>query len=160
MALSEPVRGTGAMDIQEVSRMLMHRFPFLLVDRVVDCVAGEYIVGIKNISRHEPILGGSCRSFPNLLLIEALAQVSVILTYKTLAIDPTGQELMFFAGIDDATISGFARGGDRVMLRSSVHRLRRKLGWFRAEASVEGRQIAAMTMLAAIHLPDPATLVG
>lgn len=141
--------------------MLMHRFPFLLVDCVIDCVAGEYIVGVKNVSRHEPALSeAGSKSFPDLLLIEALAQASVILTYKTLAIEPTGQELMFFAGIDDASFSGHARGGDRVILRSSVHRLRRKLGWFRAEASIEGRSIATMTMLAAIHLPDPSTLVG
>ena len=145
----------GPMDVQDVMRMLMHRYPFLLVDRVVECVPGRHIVGIKNIARNEPLLDPSRRrELPRLLLIEALAQVSVILTYKTLKIEPTGQELMFFAGIDDANFRGDAVPGDQLSLRSDVHKLRKTMGWFRAQASIGDRQLASMSMLAAIRLPS------
>ena len=88
---------------------------------------------------------------PTLLLIEALAQISVILTFKTFRIEPTGQELMFFAGIDDGRFKGEVRPGDVLYLRSEIVRLRKKMGWFKAIAQVEGKCVAEMTMLAAIQ---------
>ena len=146
--------GTGAMDIHEIMRMLMHRYPFLLVDRVIDCVPGHHIVGFKNVSRTESFFsaGPQGTSMPSLLLIEALAQISVILTFKTLRIEPTGQELMFLAGIDDAYFEGEVRPGDVLYLRSDVVRLRKKMGWFKARAQVEGKCVAKMKMLASIQL--------
>jgi 3-hydroxyacyl-[acyl-carrier-protein] dehydratase len=141
------------MDIQEIMGMIMHRYPLLLVDRVIDCVPGDHIVGLKNISRNEPLFrSGSDRSMPTLLLIEALAQISVILTYKTLQIEPTGKELMFFAGIDDGHFQGDVQPGDMLRLRSEVVRLRKKMGWFKATAHVEDKCVASMAMLAAIQL--------
>ena len=83
---------------------------------------------------------------------KALAQISVILTYKTLRIEPTGKELMFFAGIDDARFGIAVRPGDRLDLRSEVVRIRKSLGWFRGRAEVGGRLVAEMSMLAAIQL--------
>ena len=144
----------SSLDIHEIMRMLMHRYPFLLVDGVTECAPGKHILGFKNVSRGETLCS-KCVSgnwvMPRLLLIEALAQVSVILTYRTLQLDPTGRELMFFAGIDDARFMGDVRAGERLHLRSNVVRLRTKMGWFRAHASVGGRPIAEMSMLAAIQ---------
>jgi len=146
--------GTGAMDIHQIMGMIMHRFPLLLVDRVVDCVPGHHIVGIKNISRSEAFFtaGTQQPTMPTLLLIEALAQISVILTFKSLRIEPTGKELMFFAGIDDGHFEGAVQPGDVLCLRSEVVRLRKKMGWFKATAQVEGKSVARMAMLAAIQL--------
>ena len=146
--------GTGAMDIHQIMGMIMHRYPLLLVDRVIDCVPGHHIVGFKNVSRGETFsTAGSLRtSMPTLLLIEALAQISVILTFKTLQIEPTGQELMFFAGIDDGRFEGEVQPGDVLYLRSDVVRLRKKMGWFKATAQVEGKCVAEMAMLAAIRV--------
>jgi len=145
---------TGAMDIQQIMAMLMHRFPLLLVDRVVDCVPGHHVVGLKAVSRNEPIFAanGMNAEMPTLLLIEALAQVSVILTFKTLQIEPTGRELMFFAGIDNGQFNGSVRPGDVLTLRSEVVRLRTKMGWFRATAYVGQDCVASMSMLAAIQI--------
>lgn len=137
-------------------KMIMHRPPLLLVDRIIECVPGRNIHGYKNISRGDTFLESRADKFPTLprlLLIEALAQVSVILTHKTLKLEPTGQELMFFAGIDDARFRGIVRAGDAVHLHSEVVRLRSKLGSFRARAQVGAETCAEMTMLAAIRLP-------
>jgi 3-hydroxyacyl-[acyl-carrier-protein] dehydratase len=145
--------GTGAMDIHQIMGMIMHRYPLLLVDRVIDCVPDDHIVGLKNLSRNEPFFRvGSQPTMPTLLLVEALAQISVILTFKTLRIEPTGKELMFFAGIDDAHFEGDVKPGDVLRLRSDVVRLRKKLGWFKATAHVEDKCVATMAMLAAIQL--------
>lgn len=146
--------GTGALDIHEIMGMIMHRYPLLLVDRVIDCVPGDHIVGLKNVSRGEGFFSvhSQQNAMPTLLLIEALAQISVILTFKTLQIEPTGKELMFFAGIDDGHFEGDVRPGDVLFLRSEVVRLRKKMGWFQATAHVDGRCVARMAMLAAIQL--------
>lgn len=146
--------GTGAFDIHQIMGMIMHRYPFLLVDRVIDCVPGHHIVGLKNVSRSETFAcaGSSKSSMPTLLLIEALAQISVILTFKTLRIEPTGKELMFFAGIDNGHFDGEVQPGDVLYLRAEVVRLRKKLGWFKATAQVDGKLVAEMSMLAAIQV--------
>jgi 3-hydroxyacyl-[acyl-carrier-protein] dehydratase len=146
--------GPGALGSHEVMRMLAHRHPFLFVDKILRCAPGASIVGIKNISHNEPALGRNGTAFPRLLLIEALAQVSVILTYKTLGISPNGKELMFFAGIDEAKFDGDARVGDTLVLRSSIYKLRKSMGWFRADASIDCRPVASMSMLAAITRPS------
>lgn len=155
MTVNEKPQATGGLNIDQIMGMLMHRPPFLLVDRVIDCLPGRSIQGYKNVSRADGFVG-ACGSdvptMPRLLLIEALAQISVILTYKTLRIEPTGQELMFFAGIDDARFVGNAVPGDVLNLYSEVVRLRTKMGWFRARADVKGALIAEMTMIAAIQL--------
>lgn len=154
-AQASPNGSTGAMDIQQIMRMIMHRYPFLLVDRVIDCVPGDHIAGYKNTARGEPMFEGRAPGaavMPQLLVIEALAQISVILTYKTLRIEPTGQELMFFAGIDDARFGVVVRPGDRLDLRSDVIRIRKSLGWFKGRAEVGGRMVAEMSMLAAIRI--------
>lgn len=146
---------TGAMNIHQIMGMIMHRYPLLLVDRVIDCVPGDHIVGFKNISRSEKFLRagvGLQPVMPTLLIIEALAQISVILTFKTLRIAPTGKELMFFAGIDDGHFQGEVRAGDVLRLHSEVLRLRKKMGWFKATAHVGNRCVAAMAMLAAIQV--------
>ena len=145
------------MGIQQVMGMLMHRYPFLLVDRVLNCVPGSFIEGYKNVSRNESFFSvcanhSKPQAMPQLLLIEALAQISVILTFRTLRIEPTGQEFMFFAGIDDARFDSSATSGDRLDLRSEVVRLKKAMGWFRGTAAVNGKIVAEMSMLAAIKL--------
>lgn len=143
------------MDIHEIMRMIKHRYPFLLVDRVTDCIPGDHIAGYKNTTRAEPLFASRAPgpvAMPQLLIVEALAQISVILTYKTLRIEPTGKELMFFAGIDDARFGIAVQPGDRLDLRSEVVRIRKSLGWFRGRAEVGGRLVAEMSMLAAIQL--------
>jgi 3-hydroxyacyl-[acyl-carrier-protein] dehydratase len=150
MAPAEPQSVAPAVqadfiDANGLMRILPHRYPFLLVDRVTACEPGQYIVGLKNVTSSE------FSGMPRLLVVEALAQLSVVLAYKTLGITPDGTELMFFAGIDDARFGATAYPGDRLDLRCSVSRIKRQVGRFMGEAWVEDRQVVAVSMLAAIR---------
>ena len=130
----------------------------LHVDRVLDCVPGERIVGIKNVTRSEPFLGRANQGFvlPHLIVVEALAQLSVVLAFKSLRLEQTGQELVFFAGIDEARFTNSASPGHTLTLYSSVRRMKKLVGWFDARAEVEGGIIAVVSMLAAIRRSEPA----
>jgi 3-hydroxyacyl-[acyl-carrier-protein] dehydratase len=143
------------MDIQEVLKLLPHRYPFLLVDRVRDCLPGKRISGFKNITKNEPFFRSPSRatSVPRLLLLEAMAQVTVVLTFKTLNLTPSGTELMFFAGIDDAQFLGDAVVGDRLDLEAHVTRIMpsRGIGKFATTASVGTTMVARASMIAAIR---------
>ena len=144
---------TGPLAIDEIMLMIKHRYPLLLIDRVIDCVPGSHIHGLKNVARTETRFASRGHAgMPRLLIVEALAQISVILTFKTLRLEPTGRELMFFAGIDDARFSGRVGAGEVLNLRSEVVRLRKTMGWFRASACVGQECVASMSMLAAIQL--------
>jgi len=91
---------------------------------------------------------------PRLLLLEALAQVAVVLTFRTLRIEPSGNELMFFAGIDHARFVGTVSAGDRVLLEARVLRIMpaKGIGKFATTASVAGRVVATAELIAAIRL--------
>ena len=123
------------IEASSIMGILPHRYPFLLIDRVLECKPGEHITGIKNVTRCEPMLTQAEQSLPHLIVVEALAQLSVILAFKTLDLLPTGGELVFFAGIENAKFGRIVRCGDRMMLRSELRRIRQFIGWFQARAS-------------------------
>ena len=141
---------TLPLDYTAIEQILPHRYPFLLVDRIVTCKPGEYVLGVKNVSCSEAGRAGD-GGLPHLLVIEALAQLSVVLAYKTLHIAPNGTELMFFAGIDDARFGAVAYPGDRITLRCSVGRIKRLVGRFIGDAWVGNQQVVSVSMLAAIR---------
>ncbi len=149
----------SAMNIQAVMQMLPHRHPFLLVDRVVSCTPGKEIQGYKNVTRDESFLGlaptSSQCGMPHMLILEAMAQIAVILSYKTLALGEGANPLFFFAGIDNARFSGEVRAGDQLQLGSSVVRIMvsRGIGKFATWAAVDGKRIAEATMIAATKTP-------
>lgn len=140
------------MAIDDLMSHLPHRFPFLFVDKVVDCHPGTDICGLKRVSRADCSFlrfPAGVRAFPQLLVVEALAQVSVILARETLGIPPTQKRLMFFAGIDAAQFHGGASPGDCLLLRSRVRRIRKNVGWFTGTAEVDGTRICEVQISAA-----------
>jgi 3-hydroxyacyl-[acyl-carrier-protein] dehydratase len=144
----------GEMDIGEISRHLPHRYPFLLVDRVLECIPGERIKGIKNVTVNEPFFPGHFPDYPvmpGVLIIEALAQVSVILVYKTLNRIPDGKTHILFAGIDGARFRRQVLPGDQLLLESTETRLVRGVGKFAVRASVGGALVAEAELLAALR---------
>lgn len=144
----------GEMDIGEIMRHLPHRFPFLLVDRVLECVPGERIKGIKNVAVSEPYFQGHFPDYPvmpGVLVIEALAQISVILVYKTLGRIPDGKTHIFFAGIDGARFRRQVLPGDQLLLESTEKRLVRGVGKFAVRATVDGTLVAEAELLAALR---------
>ncbi len=144
----------SSMDIIEVMRYLAHRPPFLLVDRVLECVPGERIKAIKNVTVNEPFFQGHFPGYPvmpGVLIIESLAQASVILVYQTLERKPDDKSLIFFAGIDNARFKRQVIPGDQLVLESTQLRLVRGVGKFAVRASVDGTLVAEAELLAALR---------
>ena len=133
------------MDIADILEYLPHRYPMLLVDRVLECEAGKRIVGIKNVSINEPYFVGHFPHhpvMPGVLIIEALAQVSAILSFKTLGNKPDKDSVYYFVGIDDARFKRPVLPGDQLTLESVVERHVRGIWKFSARALV-GETLAA-----------------
>jgi 3-hydroxyacyl-[acyl-carrier-protein] dehydratase len=145
---------TMQMDVNEIMRHLSHRPPFLLVDRVIECVPGRSIKALKNVTINEPFFQGHFPGYPvmpGVLIIEALAQVSVILVYQTLKRMPDDKSLIFFAGIDNARFKRQVTPGDQLTLESTEIRLVRGVGKFAVRASVGNALVAEAELLAALR---------
>ena len=113
------------MDIQAILKYLPHRYPFLLVDRVLECKKGESIRAIKNVTFNEPHFTGHFPErpvMPGVLILEALAQTAGILTYATLARVPNENTRFYFAGIDKARFRRPVVPGDQLILTAQVER--------------------------------------
>jgi len=137
------------MDIHEILEYLPHRYPILLVDRVLECEPGKHIVGIKNVSINEPFFQGHFPHhpvMPGVLIIEALAQVSAILSFKTLGTKPDDQSVYYFVGIDDARFKRPVLPGDQLRLEATLERNVRGIWKFAVQAKV-GDAIAAEAKL-------------
>ena len=144
----------GEMDIGEIMRHLPHRYPFLLVDRVLECIPGERIKGIKNVTFNEPFFQGHFPNYPvmpGVMIIEALAQVSLILFYETIDRLPDDKSIIFFAGIDEARFKRQVIPGDQLLLESIEKRLVRGVGKFSVRASVGDALVAEAELLAALR---------
>jgi len=149
--------GGGAMDILEIMRYLPHRYPFLLVDRIVELVENKSIRGIKNVTMNEPFFEGHFPGYPVMpavLVIEALAQIASILAWKMSGRDPSEGLLIFFAGIDGARFRRQVRPGDQLVLEADVQKLVRGVGRFSVRAKVDGEIVAEAELLAAMRVPE------
>jgi len=149
--------GSGAMDILEIMRYLPHRYPFLLVDRIVELVDNKSIRGIKNVTMNEPFFPGHFPGYPVMpavLVIEALAQLASILAWTMSGRDPGDGTLIFFAGIDNARFRRQVRPGDQLVLESEVQRMVRGIGKFAVRAKVDGEIVAEADLLAAMRAPE------
>jgi 3-hydroxyacyl-[acyl-carrier-protein] dehydratase len=133
------------MDIHEILAHLPHRYPILLVDRVLDVVPGERIVALKNVSVNEPFFPGHYPHhpvMPGVLIVEALAQAAAILSFKTLGGTPDDKSVYYFVGIDGARFKRPVSPGDQLILEVSIQANKRGLWKFAGQAKVDG-QIAA-----------------
>jgi 3-hydroxyacyl-[acyl-carrier-protein] dehydratase len=140
------------MDVNEIREYLPHRYPFLLVDRVVELNLGESIVAYKNLTVNEPFFDGHFPDqpvFPGVLLVEAMAQTSGILGFKTMNKKPADGSIYYFVGADKLRFKRPCVPGDRVMLRSSIVSDRRGIWKFDVSADVDGTECASATILCA-----------
>jgi 3-hydroxyacyl-[acyl-carrier-protein] dehydratase len=113
------------LDIYAVMKRLPHRYPFLLVDRVLECTPGESIRAIKNVTFNEPFFTGHFPGrpvMPGVMVLEALAQVAGILAYTTLGKVPNENTRFYFAGIDDCRFRRPVEPGDQLILTAQVVR--------------------------------------
>lgn len=130
------------MDIMQIREYLPHRYPFLLVDRVVSVTPGKSIVGYKNVTVNEPFFNGHFPSkpvMPGVLMVEALAQLSGILIFKTMDKMP-GEDLYYLASVDNARFKRVVEPGDQLRLEIELISERRSKGFwkFKGKASVDG----------------------
>jgi 3-hydroxyacyl-[acyl-carrier-protein] dehydratase len=141
---------TLPLDYTAIERILPHRYPFLLVDRVVEFEPDVRIVGIKNISRNETNLSqnpGEAPALPPTLLTEAVAQVGAILI---LSKEENRDKLIFFMGIDRVRYRRPVGPGDVVRIEAVVKRLRSRMGVLSGKATVNGERVLEGTMTFAL----------
>ena len=140
------------MEIDEIRKYLPHRYPFLLVDRVVEINLGESIVAYKNLSINEPFFDGHFPDkpvFPGVLLVEAMAQAAGILGFKTMNKTPAEGSIYYFVGADNLRFKRPCIPGDRVMLRAEIVSDRRGIWKFNVSSDVDGELAASATILCA-----------
>lgn len=136
---------TTTYDIQQIFELLPHRYPMLLVDRVVEQVNGKYIKAYKNVTVNEPFFTGHFPQkpiMPGVLIVEALAQASGILAFGTAGKTPATGSLYYLVGIDNARFKQPVVPGDQLHLYVEMTRNLRGIYKFTAEATVDGRVAA------------------
>ena len=140
------------MDIHEILEYLPHRYPFLLIDRVVEVVPGKSIHADKNVTINEPFFVGHFPHhpvMPGVLIMEALAQAAGILSFKTEDKKPTQSDVFYFAGIDDARFKRPVMPGDQLHLHVEIERQMRGVWKFKGEARVDGQLAAEARLMCA-----------
>jgi len=143
-APKESAPGDREIDIGGILRMLPHRYPFILVDRIVEFVPGVSAIGIKNVSINEPFFQGHFPGnpvMPGVLIIEAMAQTAATLVVKTVGTDAEGK-LVYFMSIENARFRKPVFPGDTMRIHVTKQHHRGAVWKFGAEAKVEGRLVA------------------
>jgi 3-hydroxyacyl-[acyl-carrier-protein] dehydratase len=145
--VSEPV-----LDINAILRQLPHRYPFLLVDRVLECREGESIRALKNVTYNEPYFPGHFPYrpvMPGVIIIEALAQVAGILAFRTAGVMPDEETRFYFVGIDKARFRRPVEPGDQLILTARLQRQMRGIWKFEAVALVGDVEVASAELMVA-----------
>jgi 3-hydroxyacyl-[acyl-carrier-protein] dehydratase len=151
-------RALGSADVQKIMQLLPHRYPFLLVDKIIDIDRDESAIGIKNVTINEPFFQGHFPKFPvmpGVLIIEALAQ-----TAGAICIHHAGEtdipQLVFFMGIDNAKFRKPVLPGDQLRLHVKKVRNRGKVWRFKCEAKVDGKTVCEADISAILVDPSDA----
>jgi 3-hydroxyacyl-[acyl-carrier-protein] dehydratase len=127
------------MDIHQILKLLPHRYPFLLVDRVVEIEKGKRIKAIKNVSINEPFFTGHFPSrpvMPGVLMLEALAQAAGLLSFDMLGVTPDANTIFYFVGVDGARFKRPVEPGDQLILDVELDRIKGGIYKFKGVASV------------------------
>jgi len=129
------------LDIQHILRKLPHRYPFLLVDRVLELEKGVRIKALKNVSINEPFFPGHFPArpvMPGVLMLEALAQAAALLSFESLDGDPDEDTVVYFAGIDGARFKRPVGPGDQLILEAAIDRHKSGIYRYKTRATVDG----------------------
>jgi 3-hydroxyacyl-[acyl-carrier-protein] dehydratase len=133
---------------------LPHRYPFLLIDRVLDCEPGKNIVALKNVTINEPFFPGHYPHhpvMPGVLIVEAMAQAAAILSFKTMGSLPSDDSVYYFVGIDDARFKRPVGPGDQVIFKVEIQSNRRGIWKYGAVAEVDGKVVAEGNLMATLR---------
>jgi len=147
-----------SMDIQGILEYLPHRYPFLLVDRVLAIESGRSLTGLKNVSFNEPFFLGHFPQrpiMPGVLILEALAQATGILAFKSEGERPDHRSMYYLVGVDNARFKRPVGPGDQLILEVRLDRIKRGIGKFICEAKVDGQLVASADLMCAKRDIDP-----
>lgn len=143
-------KGGAMIDIKEILTILPHRYPFLLIDRILDFEAGKSARGLKNVTANEPFFPGHFPGhpiMPGVLIIEAMAQVGGVLAFKSSQVN---NKVVYFMGIDKARFRKPVLPGDSLELQLTVTKCRGTIWAFKGEAFVAGSLVAEAELMATI----------
>jgi 3-hydroxyacyl-[acyl-carrier-protein] dehydratase len=146
------MKQSTTLDVHEIMERLPHRYPFLLVDRVVECIPGESITVIKNVSANEPYFTGHFPDhmiMPGVLIIEAMAQAAGLLAMATVKEQEQSRTIYYFVGIDKARFKRPVVPGDQLTIKATITSMRPSLQKFDARAEVDGQLVAKGELLTA-----------
>ena len=150
---------TKTLGINEIKEYLPHRYPLLLVDRVLDYELGKTITAIKNVTVNEEFFNGHFPHkpvMPGVLMIEALAQTAAILSFKTMDVKPDENSVVYFVGIDNARFKRPVEPGDQLKMDVEILRVSRGIWKYKATASVDGKVAVEAELMCTIRANEKA----
>ncbi len=150
-----PASAAFTLDITRIAELLPHRYPFLLIDRVIELEIGKRVKALKNVTVNEPFFNGHFPGkpvMPGVLMIEALAQAAAVLAYTSKPKSADGkQQIVYLAGVDNARFKRIVIPGDQLILEVTVERIVRNIGKFSCRATVDGQLAVEATLIAALQ---------
>lgn len=138
------------LDIHEILNHLPHRYPFVLIDRVIDLKLNEEITAIKNVTINEPFFPGHFPYhpvMPGVLIVEAMAQAAAVLSFKTMNVLPSEDSVYYFAGIDNVRFKKPVSPGDQLVLNIKIDRVLKGIWKYKAQAKVDDQIVTEAEMM-------------
>ncbi|MFM9913496.1 MAG: 3-hydroxyacyl-ACP dehydratase FabZ [Methylophilaceae bacterium] len=145
----------SSMDIHEILEYLPHRYPFLLIDRVISLEENKEIVAVKNVTINEPFFPGHFSYFPvmpGVLIVEAMAQAAAVLSFKTMGSKPSDDSVYYFAGIDNVRFKKPVSPGDQLILKVKIDRIMRGIWKYSGKAYVNDAIVAEADLLCTLRM--------
>jgi len=145
------------MDIHEILKRLPHRYPFLLVDRVLELERGKRIKALKNVTMNEPFFAGHFPNrpvMPGVMMLEALAQASAILAFDNVDVRPDDNTVFYFVGIDNARFKKPVEPGDQLVMHATLERSKAGIVKFAAHATVGDTVVVSAELMCTMRRVD------
>ena len=146
-----------SMDIHEILKRLPHRYPFLLVDRVLELDKGKRIKALKNVTMNEPFFAGHFPNrpvMPGVMMLEALAQASAILAFDNVDVRPDDNTVFYFVGIDNARFKKPVEPGDQLVMHATLERSKAGVVKFAAHATVNDTIVVSADLMCTMRRLD------
>lgn len=143
----------STLDINEIVKYLPHRYPFLLVDRVLELEENQRVVAIKNVTVNEPFFPGHFPNhpvMPGVLIVEAMAQAAAVLSFKSMGVMPDENSLVLFAGIDNVRFKRPVTPGDQLVMEVEIVTSKRNIYKYHGVARVDGQVAAEADLMCAL----------
>lgn len=145
------------MDVNDILKYLPHRYPFLLIDRVLECTPGESLIALKNVSYNEHFFQGHFPMrpvMPAVLILEAMAQATGILAVRTFSAQLTDNSIYYFVGIDDARFRQPVEPGDQLIIETRLLRGSKRIWKGTCDVKVDGKVVASAQLLGTLRELD------